>query len=160
MTANLDIQDKINLLAYVVPRFGSEDEEQEEALDAFMTALKPTYEVIRRKCPSVGESDVQLLGTELCASEVLNVGRSKREEFAAWLEAMSSDDLMAILKARKSVNEQASAMLQKYRDDREDTKAKYEEQKKLMEEQIVTARKERTMTFEARTGKFKYLNKK
>ena len=43
------IEDKINLLAYLVPRFGSGNPEQEEALLAFATGLTPTFKLIREK---------------------------------------------------------------------------------------------------------------
>ena len=113
LTAAMAPEDKVNLLAYIVPRFGSGDAAQDEALKAFVSGLEPTFAVIRSKCPSMKESDVQLLGSELLASEVLKPGRSTREEFAVWLGALTEVDLEFILTKRKSFKEEATLLLVK-----------------------------------------------
>lgn len=81
-----------------------------EALKAFVSGLEPTFAVIRSK---LKESDVQLLGSELLASEVLKPGRSTREEFAVWLGALTEVDLEFILTKRKSFKEEATLLLVK-----------------------------------------------
>merc|ERR1712087_781782 len=50
-TANMVLEDKINLLAYLVARFGSGDAAQEEALAAFASGLEPTLAVVKKKLP-------------------------------------------------------------------------------------------------------------
>ena len=104
-TANMVLEDKINLLAYLVPRFGSGNAHQEAALTAFATGLEPTMSVVRKKCPDLSASDVELLGTELLCAEILIPGRSSKEEFAAWLGSLNDADLKAILASRKSSND-------------------------------------------------------
>lgn len=152
-TAAMEVEEKINLLAYIVPRFGSGDPAQEEALQAFVTGLKPTYSVIRSKCSDLSEADLQLLGTELLAAEVLTVGRSTREEFASWLAAISGDELEEILANRKSIRTNAAKELDAYKAERAEAEAQREEYKRLYEEQIQTARAERSLIFNARTQK-------
>ena len=49
MTGTMEAEDKINLLAHLVPRFGSGNPEQEAALDAFVTGLKPTFTFLRSR---------------------------------------------------------------------------------------------------------------
>jgi len=160
LTSSMPVEEKINLLAYIVPRFGSGDAEQEEQLKAFVSGLTPTFSLIQSKCPDMTEADVQLIGTELLASEVLTPGRSGRDEFAAWLGELTSDELQIMLAERKSVKEDASTELSEYRVDKQQKLEDYEAQKKKMEEQIQKAREERSMTFNPRTGKFEEIKKK
>ncbi len=152
-------EDKINLLSYIVPRFGSGDPNQEAALDSFVTGLKPTYAAIRAKCPELSEGDVQLLGTELLAAEILKPGRSTRAEFAAWVSEMSRAELEEILAARKYVRDSAMDDLNAYKKAREDEKARLEERRKKIEEQVNQARSERTIMFNRRTGKLEEIKK-
>ena len=154
-TAAMEVGDKVNLLAYIVPRFGLIDENpaQEEALKAFVSGLKPTYELIKSKCPGMSESDVQLLGTELLASEVLTVGRSTREEYAAWLNALSESELREILAKRKSYAETAKVELKEYKMGREEEKKRIEDYRTRMNDQVAQAREIRTMIFNPRTQK-------
>jgi len=157
-TAAMEIGDKISLLAYIVPRFGSGNPAQEEALRAFVTGLKPTYAILRKKCPDLSESDVQLLGTELLASEVLTVGRSTREEYARWVTALSENELREILAKRKSYAATAKVELEAYKQKKKDDIKALEEYQKTMQEQIDTARKTRTLVFNPRTEKFETYN--
>lgn len=152
-TADMSAEDKINLLSYIVPRFGSGSAEQEAALEAFVDGMKPTFSAIRSKCPDLGEADVQLLGTELLASEILIPGRSTREEFAAWVGALTDVEMDDILKARKRSKEEAKAELQQLRDDRKAKEEAAEETQRKMREQVEIARKERSMMFNPQTGK-------
>ena len=80
-TASMVPEDKINLLAHIVPRFGSDDSAQAEALENFVSGLDPTFDAIRSKCSSLSEADVQLVGSELLAAEILKPGRSSKREF-------------------------------------------------------------------------------
>lgn len=152
-TAAMAVEDKINLLAYIVPCFGSGDPAQEEALQAFVSGLQPTYAVIRSKCPDLSESDVQLLGTELLAAEVLPVGQSNREEYAQWLAAMSEKELQGILEERKSFQIMAKEELANYKKQLEEEKEAREAYKRIMDEQVELARKERSLIFNPRTQK-------
>jgi hypothetical protein len=156
----MDGEDKINLLAHLIPRFGSGDPEQEAALQAFVTGMKPTFAHIRQQCPSFSESDVQLLGTEFLAAEVLKPKRSSREEFAKWLGAYNESELTAILDARKRPKTEAASQLQQFRDIRAAAKKKEEDDQEALKKQVDDARAERTMDFNARTGKFEKAEEK
>jgi hypothetical protein len=160
LTGNMDVTDKINLLSYLVPRFGSGLQEQEDALLAFATGLKPTFELLRSKCPDLTESDVQLLGTELLCAEILIPGRSTKEEFATWLASMTEAELKEILSVRKGYNEEARSELTAFREEQAKVQRTREEIQKRYKEQVAKARKERTMAFNPKSGKFEEINKK
>lgn len=158
LTAAMTPEDKVNLLAHIVPRFGSGNIAQEEALGAFVTGLEPTFALVRTKCPSMKEADVQLLGTELLASEVL-AQRSTREEFAFWLGALSQAELELILTKRKSFKEEATQELAEFQETRNAEEKRVEERRKKIREQIELARENRYVFFNARTGKMEELEK-
>ena len=160
LTGNMDIYDKINLLGYLVPRFGSGNPEQEDALLAFATGLKPTFDLIRSKCPGLPESDVQLLGTELLCAEILIPGRSTKEEFAAWLGSMTESEMKEILANRKSFNDEANAEKKIYKDEQAEIQRLKDDVRRRYEEQVAQARKERTMAFNPTTGKFEEIKRK
>lgn len=153
-TPNMVLADKINLLAYLVPRFGSGNPEQETALSAFASGLEPTMAVVRSKCPDLSAADVELLATELLCAEIVVPGRSTKEEFAAWVGSMNDDDLKGILKTRKSFNEEASSELAAYRAEKVSEKLRIEELRKTYQEQVDKAREVRTMAFNPKSGKF------
>lgn len=153
LTAKMDAEDKVNLLTYIVPRFGSGNPAQDEALEAFVSGMTPTFEVLRTKCPDFSEADVQLLGTELLAAEVLIPGRSTREEYASWLGSLTSSELEEVLAKRKAFKADANAAMVKFQEERQ-----AEEDRKLAEleaykEQLKKASEERTMVFDEETGK-------
>jgi SAM-dependent methyltransferase len=152
-TAAMQIDDKISLLAYIVPRFGSGKPEQEQSLQSFVTGLSPTFAVIRSKCPGMPESDVQLLGTELLAVEVLTIGRCSREEFGTWMGLLTRQEFESMLAKRKQYNTRAKEELAQYKVEKAELERKREDYKKRMEEQIATARRERSMIFNPRTQK-------
>lgn len=158
LTAAMTPEDKVNLLAHIVPRFGSVNIAQEEALGAFVTGLEPTFALVRTKCPSMKEADVQLLGTELLASEVL-AQRSTREEFAIWFGALSQAELELILAKRKSFKEEAAQELADFQETRKAEEKRIEERRKKIREQIELARENRCVFFNARTGKMEELEK-
>lgn len=160
LTGAMDINDKINLLSYIVPRFGSGNAEQEAALLAYATGLKPTFECIRSKCPDLSESDVQLLGTELLNTEILIPGRSTKEEFAAWLGAMTDAEMKNILSSRKGLTEESSSQLEAFKVQQKEDEEKRAEIRKKYEEQVAEARKNRSIVFNPGTGKFQKLKKK
>ena len=159
-TSNMDIEERISLLAYTTARFGSADAEQEEALQAFVTGLKPTYGVIRSKCPDMAATDVELLGTELLASEILTKGRSSREEFAAWIVALSADQLRDFLLNRKSIRILAKQRLIDYKRAKEEEQQRLVEYKQLYEQQVQTARENRSLIFNPKTKKMQLLERK
>lgn len=158
-TANMELQEKINLLAYLVPRFGSGDEEQEEALLAYASGLEPTITLVRSKCPGLPDSDIEMLAAELLAAEILIPGRSTREEFAGWLGSMSQADLEGILKGRRAYRDQASGELAKYREQKAAEEERLEELRKRYKEQVEKAREERTMAYNPRVKKFVVIKK-
>lgn len=154
------IEDKINLLAHLVPRFGSGNFDQEQALLAFATGLKPTFSLIRSKCPGMAESDIQLLGTELLCAEILIPGRSTKQEFATWLGSMTESDFRDILAARREPNTASVNELAEFREAREQEEREREELRRKYEEQVRKAREERSMAFNPKTGKFEEIQKK
>ena len=159
-TSLMTPEDKVNLLAYIVPRFGSNSHAQERCLEAFVSGLEPTFAIVRSKCPTLNESDVQLLGSELLATEILEPGRCTREQFAIWLNALTEVDLHFILTKRKGYKKEAMEELELFREEREaDDKRKEERREKLME-QVKTARESRTVFFNPRTGKLEEMAKK
>lgn len=152
-TAAIGIEDKISLLSYIVPRFGSNDPAQEEALQAFATGLTPVYAVLRSKCPTWSEADIQLVGSELLAIEILKPGYSSREEFAVWVGMLSADELDELLALRKALRVDAKSDLDVYREAREKERQRIEALREKMQQQIETARMERSMFFNPRTQK-------
>ena len=159
-TANMPILDKINLLAYLVPRFGSGNKDQEDALLAFATGLKPTMALVREKCPQMGAPDVEIVATELLAAEILIPGRSTKSEFVAWLDAMTSSELEGILSDRKRIDEDAAGELKEFQDAKAAEAKRVEELRRKYNEQVEKARKERTMAFDPSTGRFRELKDK
>ena len=108
---------------------------------------------VQIKCPSMKEGDVQLLGSELLAAEILIPGRSTREQFAAWLGAMSEVDLEFILTKRKSYKEDAKRELKSVQEDREAEEKRVQERREKIQEQVMAARENRSVIFNPRTGK-------
>jgi hypothetical protein len=155
----MDINDKINLLSYLVPRFGGGSAEQEKALLTYAAGLKPTFDCIRSKCSDLSESDVQLLGTELLNAEILVPGRSTKEQYAAWIGAMSEADMMNVLSERKGLNEGSKSELAAYKVELEEQEKQRVEIRKRYEEQVDEARKSRSIVFNPNTGKFQELKK-
>lgn len=153
LTGAMTPEDKVNLLAQIVPRFGSQDKDQEDALESFVTGLKPTFNLIRSKCPEMDESDVQLLGTELLVVEVSRPSRSTREEFAVWLSALTDEELKVYLTLRKNYKLTADADLKKLRDDRENELRRQKEVQEKFEDQVNKARENRSLVFNPETGK-------
>lgn len=153
------LEEKINLLAYLVPRFGSGSSDQETALSAFASGLEPTISLVRSRCPDLSMADVELLGTELLCAEILIPGRSTKEEFAAWLGSMKDDDLKDILKSRKSFNDEASTELAAFRAEKEAERLRIETLREKYQEQVAAAREARTMAFNPNTGKFQEFKK-
>ena len=126
---------------------------------AYASGLKPTFEIVRSKCPDLSEPDVQLLGTELLNAEVLIPGRSTREEFAAWLGAMTADEMMRILAVRKGLNEESSSQLDAYKVQLKEEEEKRAEIRKKYDEQVKEARKNRSIVLNPATGKFQEVRK-
>ena len=161
LTGAMDPEDKVNLLAYIVPRTGSGDAAQEEALQAFVDGLEPTFDVVRSKIPTLSEADVQLLGSELLAAEILIPGRSTREQFAQWIDALTAADLEFILAKRKSYKEEASKEMEEFKVARDEAQKKVDERREKIREQVMAARENRSVIFNPGTGRFeKYEQKK
>lgn len=154
LTANIPVEDKISLLGYMVPCFGSDDPEQEAALQDFVSGLKPTYAILKSKCPSLSQSEIELLGAELLAYEILKPGRSSKKDFADWLATLTGDELLEMLKVRNSYRKMARAELDEYKKDQDDKEAKRQDYLKRMEEQKQVAAQERSMVFNPRAQKF------
>jgi len=153
LTLSMDAEEKVNLLAYIVPRFGSQNTDQEESLQTFITGLKPTIAVVKSKCTNMSEKDATLVATELAASELLIPGRSSKEEFAAWMGALTDTELMDYATQRKLIKENAKNELTAMREAREEKKIRLQEKQEKWKVQVETARNERTMVFNEKTGK-------
>lgn len=159
-TFNMEPEDKINLLTHVVPRFGSGNPEQEAALQNFVSGFQPTFEVIKSKCNSMSEADVQLLGTELLAAEILKPGRSTKEQFAAWLGSITESELNDILVRRKSFKTEAVTEMKVMQVERKAEAERIEALREKMKKQQEDARKERSMAFNPETGKMETVETK
>ena len=160
LTMSMGPEEKVNLLAYIVPRFGSNDPKQEEALETFITGLKPTIAVVKSKCVDMSDSDATLVATELAASELLTPGRSTKEEYAIWLAELTDKELMEYVSERKRLKTDADAELQTMRDEREAEKERQKELEEKFKKQVDQARKERTMVFNEKTGKMEVIENK
>lgn len=146
-------EDKVNLLSHIVPRFGTNNAAQEDALEAFVAGLEPTFAVVKATCPSMSDADVQLVGTELLAAEILIPGRSTKEEFAKWVASFTETELVDMVAKRKSYKEKAMADMQQMQEAREAEAKRIEGERQKMIEQVKKAREERTMAFNMQTGK-------
>ena len=147
-------EDKINLLAHIVPRFGSNNPEQEKSLELFVSGLEPTFEIIRSKCGgSLSEADVQLVGTELLAAEILQPGRSSKSEFATWIASLTEPEVVEILERRKSFKKTAISALETMRNERQAERDRLEAEKKKFQEQVDKAREERSIALNIKNGK-------
>lgn len=159
-TFSMNPDEKVNLLAHIVPRFGSDDPEQEEAMQAFVAGLEPTFAVVRSKCPSMSDADVQLIGTELLASEILQPGRSTKKEFATWVSSLTKEELEEVLTKRKAFKEKAMADMKVMQEERKAREEEIEAQRQKMIEQQKKAREERSLAFNPETGKMEIMEKK
>ena len=160
-TFSMNPDEKVNLRAHIVPRFGSDDPDQEEAMQAFVAGLEPTFAVVRSKCPSMEEADVQLVGTELLASEILQPGRSTKKEFATWVVAsLTEEELKDVLSKRKAYKETALADMKAMQEERKKREEEIEAQRQKMIEQQKKAREERSLAFNPETGKMEIIDKK
>ncbi len=155
-TSAMDPEDKVSLLAYIVPRFGTG---MDERLESFVTGLDATISVVKSKCPGMNDSDAQLAASEMLASEFLD-GDSTRSEFADWVSGMDEDDVSAILTRRKSYKAMAEAELKAYRDEKARAEKEREAMLEEMRKQEEKAREERSMVFNEETGKFEEVDPK
>jgi SAM-dependent methyltransferase len=116
-TGEMEAADRVNLLAHIVPEFSSDNNSNAATagtdasleLMSFASGLEATYASIRErnikteKKDYLSEAEVQMLGTELLACEVLS-GSSSRRDFAAYVSELTSEELEGILKERKQCN--------------------------------------------------------
>lgn len=158
LTAAMPPEEKVSLLSFIVPRFTSLSSSA-PALQSFVTGLEPTFALLRSKCPTLNEDDIQTVGSELLACEILTE-RSSRREFALWLGELTEEEIKDILKMRKSYREEAMKAMNAMREERERKKKEEEETMKKYKEQMKKAREERTMVFNEKTGKMELMEKK
>jgi len=155
----MDPENKVNLLAHLVPRFGSNNAAQEESLQDFVTGLKPTFQLIKQKCPSLSEGDVQTLGTELLSSEILIPNITTKQQFAVWLQELTEDELLGYYNDRTQIKVLAVAEMNEMKAQRQALIQEREDRMNAMKEQVQTARSERTMVFNEKTGKMEEVKK-
>eukprot|EP00591_Stephanopyxis_turris_P012426 CAMPEP_0195529612 /NCGR_PEP_ID=MMETSP0794_2-20130614/32220_1 /TAXON_ID=515487 /ORGANISM="Stephanopyxis turris, Strain CCMP 815" /LENGTH=623 /DNA_ID=CAMNT_0040660941 /DNA_START=247 /DNA_END=2118 /DNA_ORIENTATION=- len=159
LTANMDPEDKVNLLSHIVPRFGSGNPDQEAALEAFVSGLKPTFAIIKSKCPTMNAGDVELVGTELLAAEILKPGRSTRSEFAEWVGALTEEELNDYLTERKAYRDESEKELKAMQDEREAELTKQKDELEAYKKEMERVREERSMVFNEETGKMEEVKK-
>jgi SAM-dependent methyltransferase len=152
-TGSMNFDDRINLLSYIVPKFGSSNQQQEQALDAFVNGLEPTIKLIQSKCPSMPLGDVQLVATELLACEILTINKSTPKQFAIWLDCMTKQDYESIVDGRKQLRTIATTDYEQYRQVKLQEQERIVQFKKQYDEQVNKARLERTLIFNPRTQK-------
>lgn len=154
-TANMAVEDKINLLGYLVPCFGTNDPAQENSLQEFVTGLEPTLKYVRSRLPNLSEGDHQLLATELLAAEMLKPSSgTTRREFAQWMAAMTDEELQAPLETRRQLRQRCAAEFEEFKKEKAAKEALIEKQREKYKEACEEARKTRTMIINPRTGKF------
>lgn len=158
-TAAMDPENKVNLLAHLIPRFGLNNPSQEESLQDFVTGLKPTFQLIKQKCPSLSEGDVQTLGTELLSSEILKPNITTKQQFASWLQELTEDELLGYYNERTQIKALAVAEMDEMKAQRQALVQEREDTMKAMKEQVETARSERSMVFNEKTGKMEEVKK-
>jgi len=159
LTGAMEAEDKVNLLAHIVPRFGSGDPAQEAALMTFVSGLKPTIKVVQSTSADMSDADAAIAASELLACETLRPGRSTREDFATWVGALTEDELKEYVARRKAIRQDSMKELKAFQDERAAAVQKVEDDQKRMMEQVDTARKERSMVFNEKTGKMEMIEK-
>lgn len=160
LTAAMQPEDKVVLLAYIVPRFGSGDPAQDDALKTFVSGLEPTFAYIRSKCVGMAEDDVQLLGTDLLARELLKPGITTRQEFASWLACLTEEEMKDMLASRKETRAYAVSEMKKFQAERQAEKDRIEKARQDYADQLQKAKEERTLRFNPESGKLEEVNKK
>ena len=160
LTAAMQPEDKVVLLAYIVPRFGSGDPAQDDALKTFVSGLEPTFAYIRSKCVGMSEDDVQLLGTDLLARELLKPGITTRQEFASWLACLTEEELKDLLASRKETKAYAVSEMKKFQAARQAEKDRIEKARKDYADQLKRAKEERTLRFNPESGKLEEVKQK
>ena len=107
--------------------------------------------------PTLSDADVQLAGTELLAAEILQPGRSSKNEFASWIAALTEAEILDVLEKRKSFKKVAVNALEEMRAKRQAELERLEAEKKKFEEQLEKAREERTIELNVKTGKMELI---
>ena len=84
---------------------------------------------------------------------VAKPGATSRQEFAEWMAFLTDSDLRELLTIRKSFRAAAKKDLGAYQEARAKEEARIAALRKKMEQQKETAKKERSMIFNAKTQK-------
>lgn len=154
LTAALEPEDKVSLLAHIVPRFGRNGPAGEQGIKDFVDGLQPTFEVIKKKCQGMNDKDVQLAGSELLAAEILIPGRSTKSQFAKFISALTASDIEGVLARRRSFKEVAEKDMAEMVKAREEEMERRKQEVERMQKQIEDARENRSMVFNEETGAF------
>jgi hypothetical protein len=150
-TADMEADDKVALLAFIVPKFGLAS--SSSPLAAFVSGLAPAVELVQGKCPDLSPGEAQFAASEMLACEVLTGGSSK-EEFAKWASAMTAGEVKAYADARRQFKRSAEESVEAIRAARQAEADEIERAKTEMEQQIMAAREVRTIAFNYDKGKF------
>ena len=166
-TSAMTPEDKIILLAHLVPRFGGGGDEKsgsvtrKRGLDDFLAGLEPTFQVVRGKCLQMSEADVQLLGTEYLAADILpgDEGVSTKREFALWLEECTQEEHEEVLGQRKAFQAASRSELEMVKRARVEQEEREKREQQELEEQRKNAEDNRSMAFNPETGKMEEISK-
>jgi hypothetical protein len=154
-TAVLNPEEKVDLLTFIVPRFG---EVSDDIMSDFAAGIRPTKEVLMEK--GLAEADACLVGTELLARDFLGSEDVEKEDFGRWITEMSREEAEGILAARKSFKSKSEEELNRFVTEREERLKKEQEEREQMMKQVEKAREERTMFFNDETGKMEFIDGK
>mmetsp|Transcript_25413 Transcript_25413/g.50694 ORF Transcript_25413/g.50694 Transcript_25413/m.50694 type:complete len:611 (+) Transcript_25413:169-2001(+) len=146
-TSSLKPEDKVSLLAYIVPRSGN------GRLGDFATGLQPTANALEGK--GMSRADAELVASELLAKEVLDGGMT-RSDFAAWITAMPLSEAQAFCSARMEMRAVAERDLATYIREKEEEEKRRQEEEEAMKAQVEKAREERTTYFDEETGQMRF----
>jgi len=154
-SADMEPEEKVNILSHIVPRFGNDHAGAEAAIESFLSGIPPTIAVIKEKAgTALVKSDVQLAATELLAAEILKPGRSTRKQFAQFLGELTEEEIREVVKKRKAYKEMAAEDMEKMQVVRKQMREEQEARLKAEQEERERARRERSTYFDEKTGRF------
>eukprot|EP00640_Fibrocapsa_japonica_P000093 CAMPEP_0113938004 /NCGR_PEP_ID=MMETSP1339-20121228/4449_1 /TAXON_ID=94617 /ORGANISM="Fibrocapsa japonica" /LENGTH=546 /DNA_ID=CAMNT_0000940931 /DNA_START=71 /DNA_END=1711 /DNA_ORIENTATION=+ /assembly_acc=CAM_ASM_000762 len=104
LTANMDVEEKMMLIAELVPLFeGSEDERS--SLQEVIPTLKEAQEVLREQHPDWEAADTELLSTDLLLTDFVGMDSTNRAAFLPWLKNLTPLQTQEFLDERKNYKE-------------------------------------------------------
>ena len=145
-TSNLKPEDKVSLLAHIVPRVES------GAFADFAEGLGPAADALEAK--GMDREGAETVATELLAREILGASDLNKSAVARWLGEMPLDEANAINSARREMRDAAERELATYVRKREEVEERRKAEEARMQAEVEKAREERTTYFDEETGQF------